>query len=299
MTEPQNPTPGLFESFAEAISTLEKLTKMETKITAALEDSRVPWKESRKLLKCMNPDQMSNTTLFQFMQNLFHETGIGRLEISGVGRFQLTFTVRDCGVCSLYHTKESGKVCFIIADAILKFFVKDLDLPCSVEETKCSKEGPDVCEFKTDLQPLGVYKIALDDIDRTLIGDILGKRFISPQFAHDNDMDEAEIEYRMKVLESYQIVDSENNVTEIGSTYYKFAQGLRALEEDFEPPWKGLAKITTSIAAKNSFAEAMCETINPEPFIKVDSSEIVDLAEEAKKSKSFAELIAKHVNSMG
>jgi hypothetical protein len=63
MTEPQNPTPGLFESFAEAISTLEKLTKMETKITAAMEDSRVPWKESRKLLKCMNPDQMSNTTL--------------------------------------------------------------------------------------------------------------------------------------------------------------------------------------------------------------------------------------------
>jgi hypothetical protein len=43
----------------------------------------------------------------------------------------------------------------------------------------------------------------------------------------------------------------------------------------------------------------MCETINPEPFIKVDSSEIVDLAEEAKKSKSFAELIAKHVKSMG
>ena len=94
-------------------------------------------------------------------------------------------------------------------------------------------------------------------------------------------------------------MDSENDVTEIGSTYYKFAQGLRALEEDFEPPWKGLAKITSSIAAKNSFAEAMCETINPEPFIKVDSSEIVDLAEEAKKSKSFAELIAKHVKSMG
>lgn len=299
MTEPQNPTPGLFESFAEAISTLEKLTKMETKITAALEDSRVPWKESRKLLKGMNPDQMSNTTLFQFMQNLFYETGIGRLEISGVGRFQLTFIIRDCGVCSLYHTKESGKVCFIIADAILKFFVKDLDLPCSVEETKCSKEGSDFCEFKTDLQPLGVYKIALDDIDRTLIGDILGKRFVSAKFAQDNEMDEAEIDYRLKVLESYQIVDSENNVTEIGSTYYKFAQGLRALEEDFEPPWRGLARITTSIAAKNSFAEAMCETINPEPFIKVDSSEIVDLAEEAKKSKSFAELIAKHVKSMG
>jgi hypothetical protein len=173
------------------------------------------------------------------MQNLFYEAGIGRLEISDVGRFQLSFTIKDCGVCSLYHTKEGGKVCFIISDAILKFFVKDLDLPCSVEESKCSKEGQDFCEFKTDLQPLGVYKIALDDIDRSMIGDILGKRFVSAKFAQDNEIDEAEIGYRLKVLESYQIVDSENNVTEIGSTYYKFAQGLRALEEDFEPPWKG------------------------------------------------------------
>jgi predicted hydrocarbon binding protein len=299
MTEPPGGVSGMFESFAEAISTLEKLTKMETKITAALDDSRVPWKESRKLLKCMNPDQMSNTTLFQFMQNLFSEAGIGRLEISDVGRFQLTFIVKDCGVCNLYHTKEKGKVCFIIADAILKFFVKDLDLPCSVEETRCSKEGLDICEFKADLQPLGVYKIALDDLDRALIGDILGGRFDSAGFAKDNEMDEAEVNYRLKVLESYQIVDSERNVTEIGSTYYKFAQGLRALEEDFEPPWKGLSKITSSIAAKNSFAEAICETFNSEPFITVDSSDVVNLAEEAKKSKSFAELIAKHVKSMG
>jgi predicted hydrocarbon binding protein len=299
MADKADPTPGLFESFAEAISTLEKLTKMETKITAAMEDSRVPWKESRKLLKCMSPDQMSNTTLFQFMQNLFFEAGIGRLEISDVGRFQLTFIIKDCGVCSLYHTDEKGKVCFIISDAILKFFVKDLDLPCSVEESSCGKEGHEFCEFKTDLQPLGVYKIALDDIDRTLIGDILGGRYESAKFAENNEMDEAEVVYRLKVLESYQIVDADDKVTEIGSTYYKFAQGLRALEEDFEPPWKGLSRITSSIAAKNSFAEAMCETINPEPFIKVDSSEIVNLAEEAKKSKSFAELIAKHVKSMG
>lgn len=298
MASHDSATPGLFGSFAEAISTLEKLTRMETKITAALENSQVPWKESRKLLKCMNPDQMSNTTLFQFMQNLFYETGLGRLEISDVGRFRLNFIVRDCGVCSLYRNKHTGKVCFLIADAILKFFVKNLDLPCSVEEVKCTKEGLDICEFKADLQPLGVYKIALDDTDRFLIGDILGDRFDLAGFAKANEMDEAEVEYRLKVLESYQIVDNSNNITEIGSTYYKFAQGLRALEEDFEPPWVGMAKMSSSIAAKNSFAEAMCETIDPEPFIEVESSEVVNLVEEAKKSKSFAELIAKHVRSM-
>jgi predicted transcriptional regulator len=167
-----------------------------------------------------------------------------------------------------------------------------------VEEIQCTKEGVDACEFKADLQPLGVYKIALDDTDRILIGDILGDRFDYKEFAQENEMEEAEVRYRLKVLESYQIVDSNNDVTEIGSTYYKFAQGLRALEEDFEPPWTGLAKITSTIAAKNSFAEALCETINPEPFIEVESSEVVNLVEEAKKSKSFAELIAKHVKSM-
>ncbi|UCG68209.1 MAG: hypothetical protein JSV09_10325 [Thermoplasmata archaeon] len=299
MADQDEPTQAIFESFAEAISTLEKLTKIETRITAVLESSRVPWKESRKLLKCMSSDQISNTPLFQYMQNLFAETGLGKLEILDVGRFQLTFIVNDCGVCALYRTKEMGKVCFITADAILKFFVQDLDLPCSVEETKCTKEGPDYCEFKTDLQPLGVYKIALDDIDRALIGSLLSKEFDIKKLAEANEIMEEEVSYRLKVLESYQIVDANNNVTEIGSTYYKFAQGLRALEEDFDPPWKGLSEITSAIAAKNSFAEAMCETINPEPFIKVNGSEVVNLAEEAKKSKSFAELIAKHVKSMG
>ncbi len=297
MVEANNQATGLFESFAEAISTLEKLTKIETKITGAIEASKVPWKESRKLLKCMSPDQISNTTLFQFMQNLFTEMGLGNLGILDVGRFQLTFYFKECEICKLYHTQKGGKVCFITSDAILKFFIKDLDLPCSVEETKCIKEGNFSCEFQVDLQPLGVYKIALDDIDGALVGKLLSKKFDISKFAEANMMEEGEVEYRLQVLESYQLVDENHQLTEIGSTYYKFAQGLRALEEDFESPWKSLSDVTSAIAAKDSFAEAMSEVLNPEPFIKVDTSEIVDLAEEAKKSKSFAELISKYMKT--
>ncbi|UCE73699.1 MAG: hypothetical protein JSV56_11835 [Methanomassiliicoccales archaeon] len=284
-----------FDSFAEAVSSLEKLTKIETKIAVGIEKSLVPWKESRKLLKCMNPDQVSNTSLFQFMQNLFLQMGLGKLGISNVSRFQLTLVLTDCQVCKIYRTQKSGRICFITSDAILKFFVKGLDLPCVVEETKCAKEGSENCEFKVDLQPLGVYKIALDEMDRVLIGCILSSKFAVKDFADDNGIEEGEVLYRLKVLKSYQIVDENHNITEIGSTYYKFAQGLRALEEDFDPPWKSLADITTAIAAKNSFAEAMSETVGSEPVIDVDSSEIVNLAEEAKKSKSFAELISKYV----
>lgn len=285
----------LFESFAEAISSLEKLTKLEMKITAGIESSRVPWKESRKLLKCMTADQISNITLFQFMQELFSQMGVGRLEILEVGRFQLTFCIRDCEVCKLYRTKRESKVCFAISDAILKLFVKSLDLPCSVEESKCMKEGNEYCEFKIDLQPLGVYKIALDDMDRALIDKILASKFDIKGFAEEYGMEEGEVEYRLKVLEGYHIVTAENKITEIGTTYHKFAQGLRSLEEDFEPPWKTLSEITSAIAAKNSFAEAMSETTSPEPFMEVDNSDVVNLAEEAKKCKSFAEMISKHV----
>lgn len=295
MGEPRNQTPILYESFAEAISSLEKLTRIESKIAVAIESSRVPWKESRKLLKCMNPAQASNTTLFQFMQALFSQMGLGELEILDVGRFQFTFCFRECEICNLYRAQKSGKICFVTADALLRFFVKDLDLPCSVEEIKCIKEGYDFCEFKVDMQPLGVYKIALDDMDGALIDKILSSKFDVDKFAEENLMENGAVEYRLQVLESYQIVDKDHRITEIGSTYRKFAQGLRALEEDFDPPWKSLSEITSAIAAKNSFAEAMNETLNPEPFIKVDTSEIVSLAEEAKKSKSFAELISKYV----
>lgn len=295
MDEAEDQTTVRFQSFAEAISSLEKLTKIESKIAIALEKSRVPWKETRKLLKCMNPAQASNTSLFQFMQDLFLRMGLGKPEISGVSRFQMIFCIKDCEICNIYRIQKSGKICFITSDALLKFFVKDLDLPCSVEETKCIMEGNDFCEFKVDLQPLGVYKIALDAIDGALINDIINSKFEISKFAEENLIEEGAVEYRLQVLESYQIVDSEHKITDIGSTYQKFAQGLRALEEDFDPPWKSLQEITSAIAAKNSFAEAMTETLNPEPFLKVDSSEIVNIAEEAKKSKSFAELISKYV----
>lgn len=285
----------LFESFAEAIVSFEKLTNIGAKFAAVVENSVVPWKETRKLLKCMNPDQISNTSLFQFMQDLFIQIGFGRLEIADVNRFELTFHIKKCQVCELYRIRKGSKICVITSDAILKFFVKDLDMPCSVEETKCVNDGNDSCEFKVDLQPLGVYKIALDDIDRDLIYVIMNETFDVEKFAKENKMEEETVDYRLQVLKSYQLIDDDGKVTEIGSTYHKFAQGLRALEEDFDPPWKNLSDVTSAIAAKDSFAEAMSEVLNPEPFITVDALEVVDLALEAKKSKSFAELITKYM----
>ena len=100
----QNISPP-FESFAEAVVTLEKLTKIETKVAVGIDKSLIPWKESRKLLKSMTPDQISNTSLFQFMQDLFLQIGLGTLQITEVERFKLTFCLN---IISKEHLTLSG-----------------------------------------------------------------------------------------------------------------------------------------------------------------------------------------------
>ncbi|HAR96923.1 MAG TPA: hypothetical protein DCR97_13340 [Deltaproteobacteria bacterium] len=68
-------------------------------------------------------------------------------------------------------------------------------------------------------------------------------------------------------------------------------------EEDFQAPWKDMAIISDAISASTSFAEAFTETANGEPLWEVKEKDIVNLADEAKKSKSFAELLSKQVKS--
>jgi hypothetical protein len=56
-----------------------------------------------------------------------------------------------------------------------------------------------------------------------------------------------------------------------------------------------MSEISSAISAKSSLAETLNEMLNPEPFIEIKPEETVNLADEAKKSKSFAELISKKV----
>jgi predicted hydrocarbon binding protein len=178
--EPDRPI-LLFDSFAEAISTLERLSTLESKISAAIEKSHTPWKETRKLLKCVTPMQASNTPLIQFLQDLFIHMSLGKLNIISVSNIQYVFSVRECEICKLYHSVGGRKVCYIISDALASFFLKDLTIPCTVEEIKCSRENGTKdgfeCEFRVDLDPLSVYTIALDDIDKDIVKGIAEKTF--------------------------------------------------------------------------------------------------------------------------
>ncbi|WP_455393146.1 hypothetical protein, partial [[Eubacterium] cellulosolvens] len=92
---------GVSESskgFAELMNNFSKLTEMESKIETAIKNAKVPWQETRKFLKGMNIDQVLNTPLSQFIQELFREIGLGSLELAEKRNFKYVYRVRDCKI---------------------------------------------------------------------------------------------------------------------------------------------------------------------------------------------------------
>ena len=283
-----------FSSFAETVASLGSLTKVESAISAAIKNSRVPPKETRKFLKCMNVQEAGNTALFQFMRDLFEKVGVGQLVLIRNDIFRYDFAIADSPICKLYPHVKGKKTCYITAESISQFFSKDLGLPGTAEEIACKNAGDPRCEFAVSLQPLAVYQLALDSTDRAIISHLIDGRDIDAT-SKAMDMDNGELLYRMSVLKRYKILDDNYKLTEIGETYHKYGEGMGGEEEDFQPPWKDMAEISGAISASTSFAEAFTEAADEEPLWEVKEEDIVNLATEAKKSKSFAELLAKQV----
>ena len=285
-----------FSSFAETIASLGTLTKLESAASTAIKTSRVPPKETRKLLKCMSIQEATNTALFQFMQDLFSKVGVGELQLIRNDIFRFDFAIENSPVCKLYPHIRGKKTCYITAETLSQFFSKDLGLPGTVEEIACRNAGDDRCEFAVSLQPLAVYQLALDEIDKTIIDNVMeGKD--PKNLTESLEMAGDEILYRMNILKRYKILSDVHELTEIGETYHKYGAGIGGMEEDFQAPWKDMARISGAISASTSFAEAFTETADEEPLWEVKEKDIVNLAEEAKKSKSFAELLSKQVKN--
>ena len=286
-----------FGSFAEAIATLGKLTVLESKISAAIKTSKVPKKETRKLLKCSNAMEASNVPLFQFMQDIFDHIGLGKLELAEFTHFKHNWKDDTCPICAFYPTIKDKKTCYVIVDALSQFYVKDLDLPCYVKEIKCKSKGDETCLFEVSLQPLAVYQIALDDLDERIINAILNGETNKDHLAEAIDLGAEELKYRLDILNSFHILDDGLNVTEIGITFHKYKHAASIAEEDFEPPWRIMSEITSAISASSSFAEAFSETAE-EDASEVDETATVNLADEAKKASGFAELLSKQLHSL-
>ncbi len=287
----ENKDYGLARKFAS----LGKLTKLESALRAAIESSEVPPSETRKLLKTNNPRQVKNTTVFQFMKNLFNEIGLGKLKVVDKDNFSMTVIDEENPIWELY-TDVEGTTCYLIADAISDFFTEDLRIPAEVVELECRNAGDPVCKFKIDLQPLAVYRITLDKIDEQIIEYVKSGKDLK-KISDELGMMEDELSYRIDTLKSFHVLDENMNLTKIGQTYYKYGKSVIDEEkEDFDPPWKTMSDISGKIADTASFAEAISSSLEDESTKEdIKDSDVVNLAKEAETSQSFAQLVSKTI----
>ena len=282
------------KSFAEIMNNFSKLTEIESRIEVAIQNSKVPPQEIRKFLKGMELNQVANTPLSQFIIDLFKEIGLGSLELFEKDNFQYTYRVNDSPICGLFKDIQDKMVCEPTVDAIYRFFAEDLGLEGEVQETKCLNIGDDHCEFQMELQPFNVFDIAMDTIDMDILGEITNLDSVDIKALADKfDLDEDEMRTRLTSLQYYEVLDENYKISEVGRTFYKFRfNNPREEEENFEPPWKTMAELTSTIAATQSFAEALVVVTEEEQLPwEVDENELVDLKERAKDKTSFAELL--------
>ncbi len=279
---------------AKKMAALGKLTKLESAINAAIESSEVPEHETRKLLKSRDASQAKNTAVLQFMKNLFLEIGLGELLLENKENFKMVFKNDENPVKELYPDIEGKKTCYIVADALGDFFTEDLKIPSDVKEIECINANGDACRFEVDLQPLAVYNIALDTTDDKIIERIIDENKLE-NISEDLNIHEEEIEYRIDVLKSYHLLDDDLTLTKIGKTYHKY--GRSAVEQASSkktPPWKTMSEISNVIASSDSLAEAISTSVSDDEE-EIESSEVVNLAKEAEKSTSFAQLVSKQL----
>lgn len=290
------PVGGPATSFAELISSFGKLTQIESRISTAIEKSKVPWMETRKYLKGSNVKEIANTPLAQFITNIFNEIGLGELSLSEKSHLQYVYSVEDCPICKLFSDIEDKRVCNPTVDALNRFFANDLELITEIEETRCINAGDKACEFKVTLQPLPVYQIAFDDVDNQIIKALVsGKKNTAENLAKTTSLEVEDVKNRIDTLIQFQILDKNYELSPAGETYRDFIIKYppKTSERFFEPPWKSMYEITSAIAAAQSFAEAFIELQDDEDLPwEMDDSEIIDLQAKAKDKKGFAELIS-------
>ena len=60
------------EGFASMMSTFGKLIEVESRIDMGIQQSKVPWSETRKFLKGISQAGIMNTPLYQYMQKYLY-----------------------------------------------------------------------------------------------------------------------------------------------------------------------------------------------------------------------------------
>ena len=241
-----------FTGFAEAFSNFGRITWLESSITKLICTSRVPPRETRKLLRCRSPEQAVNVPVVQFMKGLFGQIGFD-LKLESIKPFQIVFRVRP----PIYESPvKQRKTCYTMAEAIYRFFTKDLGLDCKVFEGSCINEGAVSCDFVCVLDFLATAKAALESGEKELVR-MLARGMGSDDIRSAGGFEEGELEFRLDVLRDYGIIDGGGGLTEKGRELNDAIADEK--EVDFEPPWSEVRDMTETISTASSFAEAIKE----------------------------------------
>lgn len=273
-------------SFGQSMSAFGALLKLQQNISDRFPKSRVPWKETRKFLKANTIELIKDTSLYRFHMDFFREIGLGNMQLISYAPMHYIFAVPNNPVCNFYPALNNQKVCVATTDALYRFFREDLELDCAVEETECIKNGDPVCKFRVDLQPISAYQVMLDNYDKMILSGV------RPPVEQDELME------RVKSLTIYKLLES-GKLSEIGSAYMQFASTMKAEEKEFDPPWKLKEELSSIAETHSTFGGAFGEMAKkiqvPGPQVQQPavSEQTKQLQQEAKKTDSFAELLAK------
>ncbi len=274
---------------AQSMGSFGAMLKIQENISQMLPSSKIPWNETRKFLKAITIEDVKATSLYKFHMRLFQKIGLGNMQLVAFAPMHYIFAVPNCPVCGLYPALNNQKVCVATTDALHRFFSEDLELECTVDETECVKDGAQMCKFKVDIQPISAYQIMLDAYDNMILA---GKR--PPK------IDDAELRHRVQLLTIYKLLDA-GKVSEMAGAYMQYASTMNVEEQIFDPPWKmaeELEKIEekgeTSGAALSSMKQSQSPTIEKPQVQEPKNQEVATKVKtEAKKTDSFAELLAK------
>ncbi|MCD4703127.1 MAG: hypothetical protein K8R64_02305 [Methanosarcinaceae archaeon] len=281
-------------SFAQSMGAFGKMLEIQENISEKIPQSKVPWNETRKMLKAYSIEAIRSSSLYKFHMKLFMDIGLGNMQMVSYAPMHYIYAVPNCPVCNMYPALNNQKVCVATTDALHRFFTEALELDCIVEEIECVKDGDGMCKFKVDLQPISAYQIILDENDRLILS---GRR--------PPNIDDTELRERVKVLTIYKLLEN-GKLSDIGKTYMQYAANLPIKEKIFDPPWKLAEEMAATAKKAGAFGAAFGElttkgqsasqpntTSSKDDSQKKDKTVSSKVKEEAGKSESFAELMAK------
>ncbi len=277
-----------FEGFAQAVSALKKLNQLESDIATIISSCTVPVREARKFLRCSTPEQVTNISLFQYMRSLFLQLGID-IEVSQIEPYVYFFVVRQSAISDLYSGLR-GHTCHLVSEAIARFFIRDLYLSCSVDETRCVNAGDEVCEFEATVNKADYCRIAFSNEEKELLRELV-RSDGSIETSKVPWASPEELKFRLFKFKEFNLVDEGGRVTDLGVECS--TQPIE--EEDLDSPWKEMGDLTMAISSAASFAEASHLSVSPNPRDSSHKDKPLDQSK-VKGYKSFAELLAKQVD---